>query len=298
MGSGMPHCIPLVVTALAAFTPVALVAETTSVEAHPKVYSGLFAPVAIEDRRALSIDRSNFTYSPSGLDSGALQIEVSIVEYTQDDRIPGVSGKLKQFAFGTAAVRIGVADDLELQAITTAHVTARLTDPAGAVTRFDGLGDTLVQARYTMAGNHGEPVGLAVLPYVKLPTNTLDGLFNDKLEGGMQVPVSRAIGDRFTALVAFGFDLNYNAQPHDDYDFNPFVSGALWCVAVPDRLFLFNEVYLRKNTGAGRDDLVSYYGLGGVYQLSTDCGIDFGVNLGLTDASADIFARTGVSFRF
>lgn len=292
----MPMKNRLLISALALLSiPVAGFAEDAAPAT--KTYSKLFVPVAIEDRRALSIDRSNFVYAPSGINSGVLQVEVSAVEYTQDDQIPGTDGQLKQFNFGATSIRMGVTDDFELQTIFTSHITSRFTDGTGAVTKDEGFGDTLFQARYTFAGNHGETVGVALMPYVKLPTNTLDS-YNDKLEGGMQVPLSYAFNDVFSVCAAPGFDVNYNGQPDNAYDFNPFLGVAFWYTAVPDKVFLFNEWFIKKNTGVGKDDLNSYAGLGGTWTITRDFGVDFGVNIGLSEVASDLYTRVGLTYRF
>lgn len=277
---------------------LSLIAASASAETAPaaKTYSPLFAPVAIEDRNALSVDRSNFTYSPLGINSGVFQLETSIVEYTQDDKIPGVDGQLKQFAFGTTSLRFGMTKNFEAQLITTAHVTARFKDATGAVTQDDGFGDTLLQTRYTVAGNDGEKVGFALIPYVKLPTNTLD-FFNDKLEYGLQAPVSYTVNDKVSALASVGFDLNYDTASVNSYDLNPFASAVVWYTATPD-LFLFAEIYGKKFTGWGKDDLLSWVGTGGVYQFTKDTALDFGVNLGLSEIAPDVYTRVGFTVRF
>ena len=286
-----------ILSATVAFAAAAFAAETAPAA---KTYGPFFAPVAIEDRRALSVDRSNFTYSPSGINSGVFQVETSMIEYTSDSRTPDSWGvdKITQFSFGTTSLRLGMTDDFEAQLITTAHTYARVTDTAGDTKEYRGFGDTLLQARYTVAGNNGEKYGFAIMPYVKLPTNTLDGYANHKLEGGVQLPVARSFSDKLSGVAASGFDLNYDTATANTYTVNPFLSVALWYTASPDSLFLFNEVYLKRNTAIGQDAFTAYYGLGGVYQINRDCGLDFGVNLGLTEATADLYARTGVTFRF
>ncbi len=261
-----------------------------------KTYGPFFAPVAIEDRNALSVDRSNFTYSPLGINSGVFQVETSVFEYTQDDKIPGTAGQLKQFAFGTTSLRFGMTKNFEAQLITTAHVSARFKDAAGAVTQDDGFGDTLLQTRYTVSGNDGEKIGFALIPYVKLPTNTLDS-FNDQIEYGLQAPVSVTVNDKVSAIAAVGFDLNYDTASANSYDLNPFVSAAVWYTATPN-LFLFGEVYGKKFTGWGKDDLLTWVGTGGIYQFTKDTALDFGVNIGLSEVAPDVSTRVGITVRF
>lgn len=279
---------------LASISPAAFAAETAA----PKTYSDLFKPVAYEDRRALSIDRSNFTYAPSGIDSGVIQLETSIVEFLQDDKIPNTDGQLKQFTFGTATLRVGILDNFELKATVASHVSARFKDAAGNVTQDDGIGDMILESRYTFAGNHGERVGVAFMPYVKLPTNSLEKFYNDRIEGGFQVPLGTALADRWSVCAAPGMDMNYNGQSERSYDVNPFFATAVWYTAIVDRLYLFNEYYVKKDTGRGKDDLNSYVGVGGVCQLTNDCGLDFGINFGLSEVAPDLYCRVGVSYRF
>jgi hypothetical protein len=289
----------LIAIALAATCTPVHAAETTEAK---KTYSPVFAPVAIEDRRALSIDRSNFTYSASGINSGVLQLETGLIDYLQDDKIPNADGQYKQFSFGTATLRAGILDNFEMKATLASHVSGRAKDSTGSVIQDDGLGDAIIEARYTFQGNNGEAVGFALMPYVKLPTNSLEnlqalGFFNDKIEFGTQVPISFVVSDKFCVCTAPGFDVNYNGQAGNEYDLNPFFAAALWYTVTPE-LSLFNEWYVKKNTGTGKDDWNSYVGLGGVYYLSSNCGIDFGVNLGLSEVAPDVSTRIGITCRF
>lgn len=287
----MKNPLPAVV-ALCALAP-SVFAESAPAS---KTYSPIFAPIAIEDRRALSVDRSNFVYAASGINSGVLQLESSVIEYTQDDHIPGVDGRFTQYNFGTATLRVGILDNFELKATLAAHVMTRFKDAAGAVTEDEGLGDTTLETRYTFCGNSGETVGCAIVPYVKLPTNTLEA-FNDRPEFGTQVPVTILINERITLCTAAGFDVNYNGESVRSYDVNPFFATALWYAAAPELAF-FNEWYVKKNTGAGKDDWNSYVGLGGVWSVSRDFDFDMGVNFGLAEVAPDLYARMGVTYRF
>lgn len=288
----------LTTLALAGLTSSAFAAEAAAPAA--KTYGPFFKPVAIEDRRALSVDRSNFTYSASGINSGVVQLETSLIEYIHDEKLTGTDRKYTQFTFGNATIRAGLTDNWELKAGVASHVTARLTDATGAVTQQDGLGDTILESRYTFQGNNGEAVGVALMPYLKLPSNTMDGFagaFNDKIEFGAQVPVTFIVNDKIAICTAPGFDVNYNGQPSNRYDLNPFFATAFWYTVSPE-LALFNEWYVKKNTGAGKDDWNSYVGFGGVYYVSSNVGIDFGVNIGLAEVAADVSTRVGLTVRF
>ena len=129
----------------------------------------------------------------------------------------------------------------------------------------------------------------------------ISGLLDAVLEFGTQVPLGYSFTDKFCVCAAPGFDVNYNggdiAANSSSYDLNPFFATAFWYTVTPE-LALFNEWYVKKYTGQGKDDWYSYVGFGGVYYVSNDFGIDFGVNIGLAEVAPDISTRIGVTYRF
>lgn len=277
---------------LALFVVPSVLADVAS----PKTYSGLFTPVAIEDRRALSIDRSNFTYGPTGIDSGVLQVEFQPVDYVYDNyNSAGV--RAEQFTYGVTSVRLGLTKNCEAGFIFGGYVDSRVTDHAtGVVTKAHGIGDCFLQSRYTFTGYDGETVASAIMPYVKLPTSQLG---NGKIEFGTQVPLAYAFGDTpFSVAVAPGFDMLYKgASGGFTYDFQPFLGTAFWYAAT-DRLSFFNEYVVKKNTGTGTDDVTAFVAVGATYVLTANSGVDVGVNYGLTKETPDWDFRVGYTFRY
>lgn len=280
--------LPLLV-ALAAAVPA--LAETAAPAA--KTYGPFFAPVAIEDRRAMSIDRPNISDSPYSVNSGVLQVETSALEYTKDTTKGGT--KTEVFAVGTTNVRIGLKDNWELQTIVNPYTSVRSTNGGAVLFKDNGFGDTTLRSRYVLQGNDGSGLGVALLPYLKLPTNQYGA--NDKLEGGFEVPLGYALNDK-TVLVAMpGVELLWSGQSAHHYDPNPFLGVALWRT-ISSEFSGFVELYGKKNTGYGTDSVIVTGAFGGIYQVTKDIGVDAGLQLGLTEGAPDLFFKTGVSFRF
>ena len=57
----------------------------------------------------------------------------------------------------------------------------------GNLNEKDGFGNTTIRLKYSFAGNKNEKYGLAIIPFVKLPTNQ-NNLANDNIESGIGVP--------------------------------------------------------------------------------------------------------------
>lgn len=237
--------LPLLV-ALAAAVPA--LAETAAPAA--KTYGPFFAPVAIEDRRAISCDRPNAASSPYSVNSGVVQVEVAALSFTHDTVNGDKDFTYNSYSLGSTMVRLGLRDNLELRIAGTPFTYAR-ANFHGSVSRDSGFGDTVISSRYNIQGNDGKGLGVAILPSIKLPSNQSDtGLFgNRKIEGSVEVPLGYALNDK-TSLVAnpgVAFDNNDNS---DGRDWNPYMAVAI-SRTLTDKLSVYGELYGKKNTGRG-----------------------------------------------
>lgn len=281
-----PHSIATITTLLIT-SALSAIAE----QAPEKTYGPLLRPTAIEDRRAMSIDRPNITDVPYSVDSGVLQIETSLIEYTRDT-YNGTRTEIT--ALAVTNLRIGLTDDWEIQAAIT-PVAAVRTRSAGAVTEDSGVGDTLIRTRYVLQGNDGEGLAIALLPYLKLPTNTVG--FNDRLEGGFEVPLAYNVSATTQLNLMPGVELLWSGQSARHYDPNPFLGFAIWHNVTPE-IAGFAEIFAKRNTGYHDDAFILAGACGGLWQITPDISVDLALQFGLTEGAPDFAAKTGFAVRF
>lgn len=256
----------------------------------------LFKPVAAENRKALNSNRPTQVDTAYTVDSGVLQLETASVMYTRDHDTPDGS-HLDVFTLGQTNVRLGVTENFELQTIVTPFVTARRRDASGNLTKDSGMGDTTVRGFWNVAGNDGAGLGVAVLPYLKLPSNQSDnGLFgNGKVEGGFEVPMAYALDAKTSLCTSPGFALE--ADYRGGRDLNPYLPLTVFR-SVSDSVAVFAEVFVKRYTGYGSDAWVAQADFGAVWTVTKNFSLDAAVYAGLNRAAPDIVLQTGFAWRF
>src|SRR4030095_3472946 len=86
------------------------------------------------------------------------------------------------------SLNIGLLNNVDLQLVLQTYSHVRVKDRnSGTVRVMQGFGDIIPRLKVNLWGNDGGPTALAVMPFVKLPTNQ-DDLGNNSVEGGVIFP--------------------------------------------------------------------------------------------------------------
>lgn len=120
---------------------------------------------------------------------GKLQLESSLASWSLT-RAAGTRTRL--ISLGSTAVKLGVTEKSDLQVGITPYVRLEVEGGEDA----GGFGDIVVRYKQRLTKD-GASVQAAVIPFLKLPT-AARGLGNDKVEGGLAVPVSFALNGPIT----------------------------------------------------------------------------------------------------
>lgn len=242
--------------------------------------------------RELTTDRPDATESPTTVDAGHVQLELSLAAHTRDRRTPERDGgRSEEWNVLPVNVRFGLRPNLEVQVVVDNLVRTETRGPAGGrAERATGWGDVTLRMKRNLRGNDGDATAFAVMPWVKLPTASGD-VGNGRVEGGLILPATFSLGG--VALAAMTeVDL-----VRDDADrgytlgwFNTLTHGF----AVTPRLGAFVE--LTSRSGTGRHALTFNTGL--TYAVHPDLQLDAGVNLGVSRAAPDRVLFAGMSRRF
>lgn len=249
-------------------------------------------PTPREQLREMATDRPDTTESPTTVDAGHVQVELSFVAYERDRHNPERDGiEVEAWNVAPLNVRIGLTHDTELQVMLDGYVRAEARLPAlGLRERVSGLGDVTLRLKRNFLGNDGGDTAWALMPFVKFPTNTGD-VGNNDFEGGVILPVNFTLGGiGFAAMTEV--DVVRNAA--DDGYALTLVNTLAYGFDITDRLGAFVE--LASFSGEGRHALAFDCGL--TYAVHADLQLDCGVNFGLTRAAPDFVAFVGLSRRF
>lgn len=241
--------------------------------------------------RDMSTDRPDKTESPYTVDAGHIQIELDLANYTRDDsdglRTEGLA--IVPFNF-----KLGLDQSTDIQLLVEPFVRQTVTDRVRGGDRIDGIGDVTVRLKHNLWGNDGGPTALALMPFVKLPTNS-NGLGNGAVEFGLIVPLAVRVADGIGigAMTQIGM-----FEEADGRGYAPsFVNSATVAFDLTDRLGLYTELFTERSIGRGAEWVVTG-DIGFTYALSDNIQLDTGIAIGLTDAADDLNLFVGISRRF
>jgi len=242
----------------------------------------LFNPQPRHLWRELSADRPDTTESPLTVPPGAVQLEMSFVDYTRD-------GGSEMWMFGAANLKLGLLQNVDLQFVLDSWIHSH---PDGAVSER-GIGDSEIRLKVNLWGNDGEQgSALAVMPYIKLPTARND-LGNGQVEGGLIVPFATVLGQGIGLGLMGQVDVVYD-DTDDDYDLD-FVHTAVLGFELSERAGWYVEGVGIAGSDAGYR---AFAGTGFTWAMRPDVILDAGINLGLEGAVDDVNIFTGITIRF
>jgi len=242
----------------------------------------LFNPTPRELWRPMSADRPDFTESPYTVDAGAVQIEMSFVDYARN-------GVEDSWTYAPTNLKIGLLNNMDLQLVFTPYATV----DDGTQTK-GGLGDTQLRFKINLWGNDGGESALAIMPYIKIPTASND-LGNDRVEGGVIFPFAAEISEGVGLGLMFETDFVYDADD-DDYDAEFITTGVLG-LDVAEKTGVYIEGIGISSTDSDVD-FRGILGLGTTYELTKNMVLDAGINIGLTGEADEFNLFTGITVRF
>lgn len=273
------------------FVLAALAATLVTVAADKRAYDW-GNPTPRELLRDMATDRPDATESPITVDAGRVQVELSFVGYERDVHNPDRDGvRSDSLNLMPVNIRIGLRHDLELQVVLDNYLRTESKAPiTGATERASGFGDVSLRLKRNLLGNDGGDTAVALMPFVKLPTNS-GGVGNRHVEGGLILPVNFTLGGvGFAVMTELDIVRRESGGGYTVSWFNTFAYGF----ELTERLGAFLE--LASTSGQGRHALTGNGGL--TYSLNPDLQLDLGLNLGLTRAAPDLAVFTGISRRF
>ncbi len=156
-------------------------------ETNKTIYN-LFNPTPRELMRELTPDRPDKTESPYTVDAGHFQLEMDFANVIRDE-----SSGVRTRAWNVAPfnVKIGLLNNVDLQFVFDDYLRLRTEDRSTHTVRIQsGVGDFTPRLKVNLWGDDGGQTALAILSFVKFPTNTTDHLGNNSVEGGLLLPLA------------------------------------------------------------------------------------------------------------
>lgn len=222
--------------------------------------------------------RAQITEHPSTVAPGSFLLEMDALSLTLD-REGG--GKYTGFAAGSVFLSTGLTHNWDVQVGAELFISQKF-ESGGFSERNSGIGDLYVRTKYRFYENTETGTMAAIMPYVKIPTNS-GGVGNDSVEGGFIVPWSTELvgGFHFDAMAQLDFLRNDNDDGYDTY----WYTSASLSRPITGALGLYAEAALGKSSGASETEGVM--GAGVTLSLSERAWWDFAVYKGISRGAAD-----------
>jgi hypothetical protein len=221
---------------------------------------------------------------------GKVQLESSLAGWSLTE----ASGTRAQLlSLGSTVLKLGVSGRSDLQVGLTPYARLTVRD-GGSRSRVSGFGDVVVRYKQRLTSDHSE-VQVAAVPFVKLPT-ARRGLGNDKVEGGMAVPVSFALSGPVTMTLGPEVDLLADGEGRGRHI--ALVNLVNVAAPVAPRLMLAAELWSNVNFDPAGTVKQASADAALAYAVREDLQLDAGSNLGLTNDTPDLEVYIGTSVRF
>ena len=255
----------------------------------------LFNPTPRDQLREMSTDRPDKTESAYTVDAGHLQFEMDVLTYATDKDDSGL-GDLRTEAYAIAPInlKVGLTPRVDLQVVLDTYNHVRVEDRmTGLADSRSGFGDITTRVKINCWGNDGGKTALAIMPFLKFPTNQ-DGLGNDSVEGGVIVPLAIELSGGWGMGLMTEVDFLRNSTD-DGYEVS-FINSITFSHDIAGKLGGYVEFFSEVRS----EDTSNWVGtldLGLTYGLTDDVQLDAGINIGLTDSAPDLNPFIGVSWR-
>ncbi|MDT3402163.1 transporter [Mucilaginibacter terrae] len=137
------------------------------------------------EREEMETDRPNVTETPHTVDAGHFQYETDIVRHQRQSTD---DSKQRRWLYNQANLKIGLLKNTSLHLMVQSFAKERNVELSEKTTQTSsGFGDLTIRLKQCLFGNYNGKFSMALMPYVKLPTNKFSD--NKKYEEGLMVPM-------------------------------------------------------------------------------------------------------------
>jgi len=255
----------------------------------------LFNPTPDSQLRSFAPDRPPKADSATTVDAGHFQYETDLLNYSQTN-FGGVTTRLYQ-AFDPVW-KLGLTNwvDFELQFNGYQNLTATDNATGAAVAKGSGLGDVFVKSKINLFGNDGGSAALAIIPYVKIPSDA-PTISNGVVEGGLIAPFQLTLPHDFGLTLMSEVDALKDAN--DSGRHANFVDLVNLNHPVPGIKNLSAAIEFFSSVGTDPNTPPIYtFDTALIYLLTPNVQLDAGADFGLNRAAPAVQVFVGLSQRF
>lgn len=227
---------------------------------------------------ALGTLSAQITEWPTTVEPGRFLIEMDALTLTLDK---GEGYKYTGFGAASTFLTTGLTHNWDVQVGAELFISQKL-DASGLTERDSGIGDVYVRTKWRFYENTETGTAAAILPYVKIPTNS-GGVGNESMEGGVIFPWTTGLpgGLNIAAMAELDFLRNDDDTGYDTY----WYASASLSRPLTKLLGIYGEVALGKSSGAAEAE--GLMGAGVTLTLSDNVWWDFAVYKGISSGAAD-----------
>jgi hypothetical protein len=147
--------------------------------------------------------RAQVTEVPQTIEPGGLLMRMDAISLgIQPDT--SAPNQYKALGLGTTLVSAGLTSDVDIEFGTQLFLRDTFTTDGSSHTET-GIGDVLIQPKWTFWRDPSTGQAAAIIPYVMLPTHS-SAVGNDSVQGGVILPWSMDMGSGFKAAAMAEWD--------------------------------------------------------------------------------------------
>lgn len=259
------------------------------VDSTRKTYN-LFKPVPKALlREDMETDRPNVTETPYTIEAGHLQYEADFVNYETHRADETLT---HTWLVNQANLKLGLLKNTALQLIVQTYGKEISQDLAtGEKQASNGIGDLTIRVKQNLLGNYDGNFSIAVMPYVKLPTNHYTD--NKSYEEGLMVPMAIKLPNDWK----IGLQVEGDRLKDDEGDamHTELLQSLVLSHVLFKKLEIMGETYYTYNFKDHH--ILNFVNAALEFEIVRDVKVDAGLNYGLQpDAKKNYFA--GIAFRY
>jgi Putative MetA-pathway of phenol degradation len=264
-----------------------------SVSSADKSQYWLLNPVPTDQMRDFNTDRPPKANSPYTVDAGHFQYETDLVNFATQLAGP-IS--VNTLLAPNPTFKVGLTNNIDFEVNAPTVVGVRTYNAAtNAASTVWGVDDVFIRAKVNLWGNDGGKSALALIPYVKAPAAP-PGIGNGATEGGLIAPLSISLPDDFTLV--FNSEIDALKDSADNGRHANFINLVNISRPVVKDVTLYLELWSDYNDDPTQKTTQLSFDTAVAWVVRPNLQVDFGADVGLTNATPTIQVFIGLSQRF
>ncbi|UEG55198.1 transporter [Mucilaginibacter daejeonensis] len=250
----------------------------------------LFNPIPRSlEREEMETDRPNVTETPHTVDAGHIQYETDLLRHQRQNT--GESRE-RRWLYNQGDLKFGLLKNTSLHVMFQTFNSERsIATQSKEVERGSGFGDITLRIKQSLLGNYEGNFSIALMPYLKLPTNRFSD--NQRYEWGGMVPMLLQLPNDWK--IGMQLEGDYLKDDNEQARHGEFLQSLVISHVLFKKLEIFGETFYTYNFKDHH--LSNFIDAALEFEITPDVKIDAGLNYGLQrTAQKEYFL--GFAFRY